>query len=240
MASDEYFIKLGKSIAGPTKRERIEALWKAGKLLETAEVSPDKIHWETVKEFLGLGGAESEDQLSNNFVDDSSINDAKSTANKDDDIGINDKLPDQIKKILLKNEIVLNFEWLGEKGGCCSQSKCKNYFIITNLRCIIEKNNTNDNDEALASYFSLMSFIISKSNDVKRTHSLPIDKIASFTTCDNTKNIFGCSGFVTTSVTEHFLLIRMLDGSKYSFLFLQPAKIQRIAKVLFNLIKKND
>jgi len=52
MASDEYFIKLGKSIAGPAKRERIEALWKAGKLAETAEVSPDKIHWETVKEFL--------------------------------------------------------------------------------------------------------------------------------------------------------------------------------------------
>ena len=52
MASDEYFIKLGKSIAGPAKRERIEALWKAGKLAETAEVSLDKIHWETVKEFL--------------------------------------------------------------------------------------------------------------------------------------------------------------------------------------------
>ena len=52
MASDEYFIKLGKSIAGPAKRERIEALWKAGKLAETAEVSPDKIHWETVKVFL--------------------------------------------------------------------------------------------------------------------------------------------------------------------------------------------
>ena len=52
MASDEYFIKLGKSIAGPAKRERIEALWKAGKLAETAEVSPDKIHWETIKEFL--------------------------------------------------------------------------------------------------------------------------------------------------------------------------------------------
>lgn len=27
-------------------------MWKAGKLAETAEVSPDKIHWETVKEFL--------------------------------------------------------------------------------------------------------------------------------------------------------------------------------------------
>ena len=52
MASDEYFIRMGKSIAGPAKRERIEALWKAGKLAETAEVSPDKIHWETVKEFL--------------------------------------------------------------------------------------------------------------------------------------------------------------------------------------------
>ena len=52
MASDEYFIKLGKSIAGPAQRERIEALWKAGKLAETAEVSLDKIHWETIKEFL--------------------------------------------------------------------------------------------------------------------------------------------------------------------------------------------
>ena len=59
MASDEYFIKLGKSIAGPAKRERIEALWKAGKLAETAEVSPDKIHWETIKEFLEPGAEES-------------------------------------------------------------------------------------------------------------------------------------------------------------------------------------
>ncbi|MEI6325398.1 MAG: hypothetical protein WCO91_08115 [Gemmataceae bacterium] len=59
MAPDEYFIKLGKSIAGPAKRERIEALWKAGKLAETAEVSPDKIHWETVKEFLQAGAEES-------------------------------------------------------------------------------------------------------------------------------------------------------------------------------------
>ena len=52
MASGEYFIRMGKSIAGPAKREKIEALWNAGKLAETAEVSPDKIHWETVKEFL--------------------------------------------------------------------------------------------------------------------------------------------------------------------------------------------
>ena len=59
MASDEYFIKLGKSIAGPAKRERIEALWKAGKLAETAEVSPDKIHWETIKEFIESGAEES-------------------------------------------------------------------------------------------------------------------------------------------------------------------------------------
>ena len=52
MASGEYFIRMGKSIAGPAKREKIEALWNAGKLLETAEVSQDKIHWETVMEFL--------------------------------------------------------------------------------------------------------------------------------------------------------------------------------------------
>ncbi len=52
MASGEYFIRMGKSIAGPAKREKIEALWNAGKLLETAEVSLDKIHWETVMEFL--------------------------------------------------------------------------------------------------------------------------------------------------------------------------------------------
>ena len=52
MASGEYFIRMGKSIAGPAKREKIEALWNAGKLAETAEVSPDKIHWETVKVFL--------------------------------------------------------------------------------------------------------------------------------------------------------------------------------------------
>ena len=52
MASGEYFIRMGKSIAGPAKREKIEALWNAGKLLETAEVSQDKIHWETVNEFL--------------------------------------------------------------------------------------------------------------------------------------------------------------------------------------------
>ena len=52
MASGEYFIRMGKSIAGPAKREKIEALWNAGKLLETAEVSLDKIHWETVNEFL--------------------------------------------------------------------------------------------------------------------------------------------------------------------------------------------
>ena len=52
MASGEYFIRMGKSIAGLAKREKIEALWNAGKLLETAEVSLDKIHWETVNEFL--------------------------------------------------------------------------------------------------------------------------------------------------------------------------------------------
>ena len=52
MVPGEYFIRLGKSIAGPVNRERIETLWKAGKLPEKAEVSLDKIHWETVKEFL--------------------------------------------------------------------------------------------------------------------------------------------------------------------------------------------
>ena len=49
MASDEYFIRMGKSIAGPAKRERIEAWWNAGKLTVFADVSPDKIHWETIK-----------------------------------------------------------------------------------------------------------------------------------------------------------------------------------------------
>ncbi len=59
MAPGEYFIRMGKSIAGPAKRERIEALWKAGKLSETAEVSLDKIHWETIKEFIESGAEES-------------------------------------------------------------------------------------------------------------------------------------------------------------------------------------
>lgn len=60
MVPGEYFIRLGKSIAGPVNRERIETLWKAGKLPEKAEVSLDKIHWETVKDFLGRKVAERE------------------------------------------------------------------------------------------------------------------------------------------------------------------------------------
>ena len=240
MASDEYFIKLGKSSAGPAKRERIEALWKAGKLLETAEVSPDKIHWETVKEFLKAGAEESEKDLISNF-DDESENDSISTVKKGNSIGINDKLPEQIRKILLKNESVLNFEWLGSKGGCCSQNQSKSYFVITDLRCIIE-NSKSESDNILEGLVNI-PFFSSKKTNVQKIHSLPLDKIGSFSMGgDETKQTssFGGCGFGATSEAEYYLLIKMLDGSKISYRFLQPAKMRRIAVVLFDLIKKND
>jgi len=58
MATNEYFVKVGKIISGPVPSERISAIWKAGKLPEHAAISPDRVNWTNIKEFLGLNEPE--------------------------------------------------------------------------------------------------------------------------------------------------------------------------------------
>ncbi len=54
MSSQEYFVKIGKNIAGPVNEDKLRPLHEAGKLPDHAAVSLDRIHWVNILAFLGV------------------------------------------------------------------------------------------------------------------------------------------------------------------------------------------